>query len=39
VVSKLTLQKGSYAFICFVNDRAGGPPHFTKGMLQQVNVG
>lgn len=39
VVSKLTLQKGSYAFICFVNDRAGGPPHLTKGMLQQVNVG
>lgn len=37
-VSTVTLKKGTYAFICFVNDRAGGPPHFTKGMLQQVNV-
>jgi plastocyanin len=38
LVTKMTFKKGSYAFICFVNDRAGGPPHFTKGMFQEVKV-
>jgi len=37
-VVDLTLQKGNYVVLCFLNDRAGGPPHFTKGMLQQVTV-
>lgn len=40
VVADLDLQQaGDYAMFCFVNDRAGGPPHFTKGMLQKVTVG
>lgn len=38
VVAELTLQAGDYAFVCFINDRAGGPPHFTLGMLQAVTV-
>jgi transposase-like protein len=25
-------------FVCFIQDRQGGPPHFTKGMLQEVTV-
>jgi plastocyanin len=37
-VVDLTLAKGSYVVVCFLNDRAGGPPHFTKGMLQEVTV-
>ncbi len=38
-VVSLTLDQGSYVFLCFINDRTGGPPHFTKGMLQQVDIG
>jgi hypothetical protein len=38
VVADLEFEAGNYAFVCFINDRAGGPPHFTLGMLQQVEV-
>jgi hypothetical protein len=38
LVTRMTFERGSYAFICFLNDRAGGPPHFTLGMLQEVKV-
>jgi len=38
VVYNIDLEAGSYAMVCFVNDKAGGPPHFTLGMLQQVSV-
>jgi hypothetical protein len=38
VQQSITLEKGSYAVLCFLNDKAGGPPHFTKGMLQQLDV-
>lgn len=37
-VVDLTLKKGSYAVLCFMNDNAGGPPHFVQGMVQEVNV-
>ena len=37
-VVDITLKKGSYAVLCFMNDKAGGPPHFAKGMLQEVTV-
>ena len=37
-VVSMTFDKGSYVFLCFINDRAGGPPHFTKGMIQQVDI-
>lgn len=38
VQQSLTLQKGTYVVLCFLNDKAGGPPHFTKGMIQQLDV-
>lgn len=38
VQTNLTLEKGTYVVICFLTDKAGGPPHFTKGMLQQLDV-
>jgi len=30
---------GKYVMMCFINDRAGGPPHAAKGMIQEVTVG
>jgi plastocyanin len=38
VQDSLTLEKGSYVVLCFVTDRAGGPPHLAKGMIQQLDV-
>lgn len=32
---EITLQKGNYAFLCFVPDRQGGPPHVAKGMISE----
>jgi hypothetical protein len=37
-VTDLDLKKGKYALLCFVSDRKGGPPHFMKGMLDEVTV-
>jgi plastocyanin len=37
-VTTLNLQKGKYAFVCFLPDRAGGPPHIAKGMITEVDV-
>ena len=37
-VVSMTFDKGSYVFLCFITDKAGGPPHFTKGMVQQVDI-
>jgi hypothetical protein len=33
------LEAGDYALLCFVPDRAGGPPHAVKGMISKVAVG
>jgi hypothetical protein len=33
------LERGSYALLCWVPDRAGGPPHAVKGMVSKVTVG
>jgi hypothetical protein len=38
IVSDWQLQAGNYAVTCFINNRAGGPPHFTLGMLNEVTV-
>ena len=38
-VVDLDLKAGKYAFVCFVPDRAGGPPHVAKGMVSEVAVG
>ena len=32
-VVELELASGKYAFMCFIPDRAGGPPHAAKGMI------
>lgn len=37
-VTEIDLAKGDYALVCFLTDRTGGPPHFTKGMLQAVTI-
>ncbi len=37
-VTQLDLKAGRYAFVCFITDRAGGPPHVEKGMLAEVLV-
>ena len=34
-VVDLELVKGKYAFVCFVADRKGGPPHAFKGMVSE----
>lgn len=38
LVTRMTFSPGAYAVVCFVNDRAGGPPHHALGMLQEVRV-
>ena len=32
------LEAGNYAFVCFIADKAGGPPHIAKGMISEVEV-
>ena len=34
----LRLESGDYALLCFVPDRAGGPPHAAKGMAALAKV-
>ena len=36
---EVDLEEGDYALLCFVPDRAGGPPHAVKGMVSKVTVG
>lgn len=35
---ELDLQAGKYALLCFIQDRDGGKPHVTKGMLAEVDI-
>ncbi len=37
-VLELELKKGKYAFLCFIPDRKGGPPHVAKGMVAEAVV-
>ncbi len=37
-VTQLDLRSRRYAVLCFVRDRAGGPPHVEKGMVAEVTV-
>ena len=37
-IEELELAAGRYAFVCFITDRAGGPPHVAKGMLREVTI-
>jgi len=35
---ELDLQAGSYAVVCFIQDRKGGKPHVAKGMIDELVV-
>jgi hypothetical protein len=35
---ELDLKSGDYALMCFIPDRAGGPPHAFKGMISAASV-
>ena len=37
-VSDLTLNPGRYALMCFISNRAGGPPHVALGMIEEAEV-
>jgi hypothetical protein len=37
-VDTITLEPGTYAFFCIGIDRAGGPVHAAKGMVQEVKI-
>jgi plastocyanin len=38
-ITELTLDKpGTYALLCFVSDRKGGPPHVAQGMIAEITV-
>ncbi len=38
LVTSLTLVKGRYAFVCFINDRDKLKPHLEQGLLAEVDV-
>jgi hypothetical protein len=38
ITTDLSLKKGKYAFVCFVSDKQGGPPHVAKGMITEATV-
>jgi hypothetical protein len=31
-------ESGTYALMCFVPDRKGGPPHAFKGMVSEARI-
>lgn len=38
-ITELNLDKpGTYALLCFVSDRKGGPPHVAQGMIAETTV-
>jgi plastocyanin len=37
-ITDLDLDAGKYAFLCFITNRAGGPPHVAYGMVAEVVV-
>ncbi len=37
-LTEVDLTPGSYALLCFIPDRAGGPPHVAKGMISEAKV-
>jgi hypothetical protein len=39
LTTSLVLTKpGKYIFLCHLNDRDGGKPHFAEGLITTVNV-
>ena len=37
-VGELTLEPGRYALVCFLTNRAGGPPHAALGMVSELTI-
>jgi hypothetical protein len=37
-LTEVDLKSGRYALLCFIPDRAGGPPHVAKGMISEAKV-
>jgi len=37
-VTEMEFKRGKYALVCFIADRAGGPPHVAKGMISELDV-
>ena len=37
-IDELELEAGRYALVCFLTDRAGGPPHVAKGMVSELTI-
>jgi hypothetical protein len=37
-ITELDLTTGKYALLCFISNRAGGPPHVVYGMVAEVEV-
>jgi hypothetical protein len=37
-ITELDLAPGKYAFVCFISDRAGGPPHAALDMIVEVEI-
>ncbi|MBA3260206.1 MAG: hypothetical protein H0T68_12175 [Gemmatimonadales bacterium] len=35
---EVDLEPGKYALICFLPDAKDGKPHFTHGMMQEIEV-
>jgi hypothetical protein len=35
---ELDLEPGTYAMMCFITDRQGGPPHAVKGMVDELVI-
>ncbi|HEY5977134.1 MAG TPA: plastocyanin/azurin family copper-binding protein [Solirubrobacterales bacterium] len=35
---ELNLEPGTYAMMCFISDRQGGPPHAVKGMVNELEI-
>ena len=38
ILTEVNLTAGTYAMLCFISDRAGGPPHLMKGMITQLTI-
>ena len=37
-IDELELVAGRYALVCFLTDRAGGPPHVAQGMVSELTI-
>ena len=37
-IDELELEPGRYALVCFLTNRAGGPPHAALGMVSELTI-